>query len=144
MKRSILAFVAGFVLWGVVATLLNFGLRAGLAGYTQAEPTMSFTLSMKIARLILGALASLAAGAAAGLIAPSRKAVPWVLGAVVLALFIPVHVQLWAKFPVWYHLVFLGTLVPLVALGATLARGRHRGAERGGKITGNIDRAPTV
>jgi hypothetical protein len=106
MTRLIFAFVAGLVLWLVVATLLNLGLRAGLADYALAEPTMSFTLGMKVARLILGALASLAAGAAAGLIAPSRTGLPWVLGAVVLAAFIPVHVQLWGKFPVWYHLVF--------------------------------------
>lgn len=126
MKRSIFAVVAGLVVWLVVATLLNFGLRAGLAGYTQAEPTMTFTLSMKVARLILGALASLAAGAAAGLIAPSKTGPPWVLGAIILAFFIPAHIQLWAKFPIWYHLVFLGTLVPLVALGAALTRTRLR------------------
>ena len=120
MKRSILAFVAGLVVWMLVASLLNFGLRAGFAGYALAEPAMTFTLGMKVARLILGALASLAAGAAAGWIAPSRTSVPWVLGAMILAAFIPVHVQLWAKFPVWYHLVFLGTLVPLVLLGAAL------------------------
>lgn len=124
MKRTIFAFVAGFVLWGVVATVLNFGLRAGFAGYAVAEPTMSYTLGMKVARLILGALASLSAGAATGLIAPSRRSLPWVLGAVILALFIPVHIQIWAKFPVWYHLAFLLTLVPLVALGATLTRNR--------------------
>lgn len=135
MKRSILAFVAGFVLWGVVATLLNFGLRAGLAGYAQAEPTLSFTLGMKVARLILGALASLAAGAATGLIAPSRKAVPWVLGAVILAIFIPSHIQLWAKFPVWYHLVFLVSLVPLVGLGAALTRLRRSPTKFANKIS---------
>ena len=60
MTRSILAVVAGLVAWMVVATLLNFGLRAGLAGYTQAEPILAFTLGMKIARLTLAALASLA------------------------------------------------------------------------------------
>ena len=118
--------VAGLVVWMVVATLLNFGLRAGIAGYTQAEPAMIFTLGMKVARLILGALASLAAGAAAGLIAPSKTAPGWVLGAIILSLFIPVHIQLWAKFPVWYHLVFLTTLVPLVALGAAFTRTRLR------------------
>ena len=126
MKRVILALVVGFLVWWVVATLLNFGLRAGFAGYTLAEPTMSFTLGMKVARLILGALASLAAGATAGLIAPARKAVPWVLGAIILAFFIPVHVQIWAKFPVWYHLEFLGTLVPLVGFGGALTRTRPR------------------
>jgi hypothetical protein len=122
MKRSILAFVAGFLLWGVVATILNRGLRAGFSGYALAEPTLSFTLGMKVARLTLAALASLAAGAATGLIAPSRTKLPWVLGAIILAMFIPAHVQLWSRFPVWYHLFFLGTLVPLVVLGAALTR----------------------
>jgi peptidoglycan/LPS O-acetylase OafA/YrhL len=144
MKRSIFALLAGLLLWVLVATVLNRGLRAFLPGYALAEPTMRFTLGMKVARLALGALASLAAGAATGGIAKSRAGLPWVLGAIILAAFIPIHLEIWAKFPVWYHLVFLGTLVPLVALGAALARGRHRGAERGGKITGNIDRAPTV
>jgi len=124
MKRSILAVVAGLVVWMLVATLLNRGLRAGLPGYALAEPALTFTLGMKVARLILGALASLAAGAAAGLVAPAKMAPRWVLGAIILALFIPVHIQLWAKFPVWYHLVFLGTLLPLVMLGAALPRTR--------------------
>jgi hypothetical protein len=126
MIRSILAVVAGLVVWMVVATLLNFGLRAGLAGYALAEPTLTFTLSMKIARLILGALASLAAGAVVGLIAPSKTAPRWVFGALMLAFFVPVHIQLWARFPIWYHLVFLGTLLPLVLLGAALPRTRLR------------------
>lgn len=126
MKRSIFAVVTGLVAWMLVATLLNFGLRAVLTGYALAEPTMTFTLGMKVARLILGALASLAAGAAAGLIAPSKTSPRWVLGAIILAFFIPVHIQLWAKFPVWYHLVFLGTLLPFVTLGAAFTRTRLR------------------
>lgn len=128
MKRAFLAIVAGFVVWAVVATLLNFGLRAGIPGYTAAEPTMTFTPGMKIARLTLAALASLAAGAAAGSIAPARKSTAWLLGAIILAMFIPAHIQLWAKFPVWYHLFFLLTLVPFVALGAALIRNRKPGA----------------
>ena len=72
MKRSILAVVAGLGLWVIMASLLNRGLRAGLAGYAAAGPTMTFTLGMKLARLALGAVASLAVGAAAGLMAPSR------------------------------------------------------------------------
>jgi hypothetical protein len=126
MKRSIFAVLAGLAAWAVTATLLNLGLRAGFAGYALAEPAFTFTLGMKIARLILGALASLAGGATTALVAPSTKSLAWVLGAIVLVLFIPAHVQLWPKFPVWYHLVFLGTLVPLVALGATLVRLRNR------------------
>jgi hypothetical protein len=124
MKRSIFAALAGLAVWVLVASLLNRGLRLGLPGYAIAEPRMTFTLGMKIARVILGALASLAAGAATGAIAPSSPRLPWVVGTILLATFIPAHIQLWVKFPVWYHLLFLGTLVPLVALGAALARSR--------------------
>ncbi len=112
------------MVWVLVASLLNRGLRIGLAGYALAEPTMTFTLAMKVARLLLGALSSLAAGATTSLIAPSMPRLPLVLGAIILAAFIPEHIHVWAYFPVWYHLVFLTTLVPLVALGGVLARSR--------------------
>ncbi|HLX00423.1 MAG TPA: hypothetical protein VKR82_17425 [Candidatus Acidoferrales bacterium] len=125
MKRYIVAFLVGLASWVVVASVLNRGLRVALAGYALAEPTMTFTLRMKIARLILGALSSIAAGAAAGLIAPARTSLPWVLGGVILAAFLPAHIHIWEKFPVWYHLVFLGTLVPLVVLGAALTHSRR-------------------
>jgi hypothetical protein len=51
------------------------------------------------------------------------------LALILLLLFIPVHLGLWAKFPVWYHAVFLGSLPLLIWLG-----GRRRnvgGAEQG-------------
>ena len=124
MKRSILAFIAGLAAWVLVASLLNRGLRLALRGYAAAEPEMTFTNGMMAARLVLGALASQAAGATTRAVAPSSRRVVWVLGAVLLAAFIPIHVRLWANFPVWYHLVFLGTLAPFVALGATLTRNR--------------------
>ncbi len=66
-------------------------------------------------------LASLQALAA---IAPSSPRLPWVVGAILLVAFIPEHILIWVKFPVWYHLVFLVTLAPLVALGAALCRRR--------------------
>lgn len=131
MKRSILAFIAGLAAWVLVASLLNRGLRLALRGYAAAEPELTFTHGMMAARLVLGALASLAAGAATRAVAPSSRRAAWVLGAVLLAAFIPIHVRLWANFPVWYHLVFLGTLVPLVALGATLIRNRSESSVQG-------------
>jgi predicted Abi (CAAX) family protease len=131
MKKSLLALIVGLAVWVVVASLLNRGLRMGFTGYAAAEPAMTFTLGMKIARLLLGALASLAAGATARLIAPSRGVLAWVLGAILLALFIPVHIQVWHRFPVWYHLVFLCTLAPLVALGAALTQFRAQSGAAG-------------
>jgi len=123
MWRILASLAAGLVTWAVVVTLLNFGLRSAIPDYHAAEVTLQFTLAMKIGRLIEAAVASIAAGAAVGFIVLSKKWAPWLVGFVVLAMFLPVHVSLWSKFPVWYHLAFLVPLVPLAALGGSLARG---------------------
>jgi hypothetical protein len=122
MWRALGSIIAGLVTWAIVVTLLNFGLRAAIPGYHAAEATLQFTLAMKIGRLAEAAITSVAAGAVVGLIAPSRKWAPWATGLIILAMFLPVHVKLWTNFPIWYHLSFLVPLVPLVALGAFLAR----------------------
>ena len=129
MWRTVAAIVAGLVAWAVVVTILNFGLRAAIPGYHEAEATLQFTMAMKIGRLTEAALASLAAGAVVALIAPAKKWAPWLVGLIVLAMFLPVHVKLWHAFPVWYHLSFLVPLVPLVALGAALAKGSAAASE---------------
>ena len=133
MKRPILAFAAGLLLWVVVISVLNRGLRVFIADYAAAELTFSFTLGMLLARLAIAALASLLAGGVAAWIAPASVRVPVLLGAVLLLTFLPIHVRLWNLFPFWYHLVFLVTLVPLVVLGARIARAAGgRGAAAGG------------
>jgi hypothetical protein len=131
MLRTISSIVVGLLAWVIVATVLNFGFRLWLPGYAQAEPLMAFTLAMKIARLSCAAIASLAAGVVAHKIAPASRAAPWVAGVVLLALFLPVHIKLWDKFPIWYHLTFLLTLVPLVVLGASLGSQIRSSARNG-------------
>ena len=120
MWRTISSIIAGLVAWTVVATILNFGLRAALPGYHAAEATLQFTLAMKIGRLSLAALSCLVAGATVGAVAPASKWAPWIAGTTMLALFLPAHYQLWDKFPVWYHLTFLLSIVPLFGFGAAL------------------------
>jgi hypothetical protein len=120
MWRTIGSIIVGLFAWGCVVTLLNFGLRAAIPGYHAAETTLLFTPVMKAGRLIEAAIASLAAGAAVRVVAPSSRAAPWATGLIILAMFVPVHIQLWSKFPVWYHLTFLLSIVPLVVLGASV------------------------
>ena len=122
MKRSIIAVMVAAVVWVVVVSLLDRALRVTIAGYAEAEPTFAFTLSMMLARLGIGALSSLAAGAVAAVIARSAAWAPWITGAVFLVLFVPEHVKLWNVLPAWYHLTFLLTLVPLFGAGGLLAR----------------------
>ena len=124
MKRPILAFAVGLVVWVLLISVLNRALRIFLPGYAAAEPIMSFTPGMLTARLLIAALTSLIAGAAATWIAPSSARLPVLLGTALLVAFITIHVQLWSLFPFWYHLVFLATLIPLVMLGSWLTRAR--------------------
>jgi hypothetical protein len=35
-------------------------------------------------------------------------------------MFVPLHIAIWSKFPVWYHLTFLLTIIPAVLVGALL------------------------
>ncbi len=131
MWRKILGVVAGLLAWVVVVSLLNRGLRLWLPGYVQAEPLLQFTFAMKIARLTMAAVTSLVAGMVVRAVAPEGRWAPWITGLIVLALFLPSHVYLWNRFPIWYHLSFLVPLVPLVALGAALWPHGHAVAAKG-------------
>jgi hypothetical protein len=129
MWRSIAGIIAGLAGWILVVTALNWGLRLWLPGYASAEPSMSFTLGMQVARLTIGAITSIAAGALVRAIVPANRWAAWGLGLVLLVLFIPDHIHVWDRFPPWYHLTFLITLAPLVAFGAWLVRRRGSGGQ---------------
>src|SRR6516164_9835823 len=120
MWRKILAVVAGLVVWAVVVSLINRGLRLAIPGYHAAEATLVFTLQMKLARLTMAAVTSIVAGMAVRAIAPASRWAPWIVGLVIAALFLPEHIMIWHRLPIWYHLFFLITLAPFVALGAAL------------------------
>ena len=123
MARSILATVLGVATWIAVATTLNLVLRVMLPGYREAEPVMAFTLVMLVARLVLGGLASISAGAVCFAVARVRRPVQ-VLAVLLVLVFVPMHYGLWDRFPAWYHLVFLVSLAPLTLFGARLVARR--------------------
>ena len=119
MTRNILGVVAGLVAWLLVAAILGFIMRNSWPAYAAVAETMSFTLPMMLARLSIGALATLSAGFVTALI--TRSAVARLIpGVLLLVAFIPQHVMLWDKFPLWYHLTFLLSLVPLTYLGSRI------------------------
>jgi hypothetical protein len=120
MKRSILACLAGLLTWMVIVTVINRLIRLALPDYHAAEQTLQFTLAMKWARLSMAILTSLAAGAVTARICRPNRWPPLIVGAIVFALFVPVHISIWSKFPVWYHLTFLLTIIPSVLVGARL------------------------
>jgi hypothetical protein len=129
--RTFGAVIAGLFIWILVATVLNLALRASLPHYHEAETVFKFTLGMKFARLVLGAMSSLSAGFVATWVGKGRMRAATLTGIVLLALFIPDHYLIWDKFPVWYHLTFLVSLLPLTVLGGALkVRDLARRSER--------------
>jgi hypothetical protein len=120
MGKQILGVVVGLMAWFVAAGVAGVLLRSVWPEYVAASGDMSFTLPMKLTRLSIGALTTVAAGAVTALIARSTWAAV-VTGALLLLLFIPEHISLWDKFPIWYHLTFLTSLLPLAVAGGTIA-----------------------
>jgi len=118
--KTLGAVIAGLITWFFVATVVNLALRAWWPHYHEAEIAFNFTFAMKLARLVLGAISTLSAGFVAALIDKGRMRAATFTGIVLLCLFIPGHYRIWDKFPVWYHLTFLVSLLPLTVLGAVL------------------------
>ena len=113
--RIVLAVVLAFVAWFVAATLGNFILRAAIPDYRAEEVATSFSLASQVGRLVLGLVSTFAATFVALLIVRRNAMLALAVGCVLFVFFIPVHVSLWAKFPLWYHVFFLASL-PIGAL----------------------------
>jgi sugar phosphate permease len=73
---------------------------------------------MLVMRLLLGALSSLCAGFLAARITKGSRGTVHMLACLLVVAFIPVHYERWDRFPVWYHLVFLVSLLAATIFGA--------------------------
>jgi hypothetical protein len=124
MTRKILGPLGAFVAWWAVATVLDRSLRLAWPEYAVAFPTLAFTLGMRVARLVEGAVCTLASGAVAAWISRRSSGAAVATGVLLLVFFVPTHAMIWSRFPVWYHVVFLCSLLPLTMLGAR-ATGRR-------------------
>ena len=109
-----------------VVTVAGLVMRETWPAYASVADAMTFTLPMMIARLTVGALATLAMGLATSVVSRRSLVATLAAGALLLLVFIPEHIRLWDTFPVWYHLTFLLSLVPLAYVGGmTFRRGTH-------------------
>ena len=110
LTRNIVAIALGLLAWAIVATLVNFVLRAVIPGYHAQEVAISYTLVAQVSRLALGVIATAAAAAVTVVMSRGSIGAALAMGCLLLALFVPVHITLWHRFPVWYHLFFLASL----------------------------------
>ncbi len=120
--KAALGVVAGLGAWVAIAAVAALIMRSSWPAYARVADAMTFTLPMMLARLSIGALATLAAGWVTAAIAPRPMLVRLMPGLILLVAFVPQHIALWNSFPVWYHFTFLLSLVPLTYLGGTSHR----------------------
>ena len=121
--RMIAGLVVGFVCAAGIARLAFTALQSAWPEYAAAAPAKAFTLPMLWSRLGVAAFLTVASSVAAVLAAGDRRAA-WVLGCLFVLVSLPSHLYyVWADYPVWYHAVYLLSLVPLAWLGGRLVPG---------------------
>lgn len=124
MIRAIIGVLSGLFAWVLIATVGNLALRVALPGYAEVEKAMTFSLTMLMARLLLGAVSSLGAGLTVAWITKRSGFSVKVVAGILFLVFLPLHYTLWDKFPIWYHIVFLASLVVMTLLGAMFVSSR--------------------
>ncbi len=118
MLKQLIGIAVGYLTWTVVFLGGSVVLRSAMAGVHDAEGLTRDPVAL-VLYLVLSFLASFLAGLVAARLSGARRAV-LVLAGLLLVTGIPVQLSAWGQLPVWYHLVFLGMLVPV-----TLAGGRR-------------------
>lgn len=125
MLRAIGAIAAGFVVW----TVLFLGSNALLTLITpdSFNPDGSTdSAALLVLVLILSIVYSVVSGWLTARIASAKAFGSSVaLGIVLLVVGIGVQMQYWEVMPLWYHLLFLGALLPAVLVGYRLAVNRR-------------------
>ncbi len=121
MGRKILGVVAGLAVWQIIVIVAGAMMRQSWPAYATVADAMTFTVPMLVARLSVSTVATFVTGLVTASIIPRAVLARLMPGVLLLVGFIPVHITLWDKFPVWYHLTFLVSLVPLTYLGGTIA-----------------------
>lgn len=126
MLRMIGGAIAGAVTWLVVVMILNLGLRYGWADYHAVEKAMIFTVPMMIARLTESGISSILGGYVAATMGRDRTWSPLLAGVILLIPFGYFHLFIiFAKFPLWYHVTFLTSLIVLSLFGGSLVKRRR-------------------
>lgn len=120
MLKQLGGIVAGYFAWTVIFLGGSAVLRSAMSGVHDAEGLTRDPIALAL-YLVLSFAASFVAGRVTARIAGEMRPVV-ILAGLLLATGIPVQIGSWTLLPIWYHLIFLGMLVPM-----TLAGGR--GAE---------------
>lgn len=123
MARTILAVIASFILWSLLWLAAGMVVTA-VAPEAYGDDGRTITNNATLLLFIIVALViSVVSGWLATLMGrDSGRRAAMFLAVLLLAVGLVVEIAGWTYTPVWYHLVFLGLLVPATMAGAALKR----------------------
>ena len=116
--RMLGALVLGWITSRLVLAGAFAMLRAVWPEYADAAPERAYTLAMLLVRLVVFSAMIAATSAVATLVAGDRR-FAWVTGGLILAISIPPHAlpgEVWDAYPVWYHLTYLASILPIAVV----------------------------
>ena len=123
--RTIAALVSGYILWTALWLGGNLGLRA--AGVVPGDVAQPLIDPMPLfALLVLALVCSLSGGYVAAKV--SRSSATGVVVSLGVLLFVTgcfVQSTVWRLMPLWYHVVFLGMVIPVTLAGGAATRRHH-------------------
>lgn len=117
MVRNILSVIAGWLSWGILCNMILFPILVYMFP-DQFDNLIPQTTGMVLTSLIMTFICSIIAGYIIGLVAASNHLKMIKTGAAVNFVFaIVVQISYWDTMPVWYHIIFLASIMPLMILG---------------------------
>jgi len=131
MLRIVLGVIVGFFAWAIVWFGIEQILSAAFpiwygapqhAFQEAVENGGQFTAETRLllSHLVIGSIVSLIAGFLAALIAGENKRAPLILGFLLLALGLLKATMSWPYVPIWYHVIFTASLLPMTIMGGKL------------------------
>ncbi len=134
MIRSIIAVIAGSVIWMVTALGMDGVLMSlmpawfGANGNVESVPLMLFMMSYSLLFSVLGGFVTASIA--------RRKEIQHALalGGLQLAMGIIATVQFYDTAPLWYHVMFLMLLVPANIFGGQLRTMQKRNSSHGARV----------
>jgi hypothetical protein len=124
MLRKISVIMAGLAVFAALEFIATQVAISSWPEYALASPSRNYTVGMLLVRLTAGACGAFAAGAVAARLYRESRQGPFLFGVALFLISAVWHIIIWSQYPVWYHLVWLGCIIPSSVLGGRLIEQR--------------------
>jgi hypothetical protein len=130
MLRIVLGSIGGFISWLIAWAVSEKLISAIWPAFGRHQAAFQAAITdggeftaetpMLLTHIVLGSIASLMAGYLAAVIAGDNSRAPMFAGILLLIMGIAKAAMTWQFVPIWYHVVFTATLLPMAVVGGKL------------------------